>query len=182
MGEFCEISLDNRLSIHFFFELGAPGDRGADFANKAWEKIMFEELNGQIEMGKFKGKTEPKPLHLEAALNQTSDGSKSDQPLDHRIPSLAESTKDFLELTKKLSAHADCGSQAMMFDKDFEDSMRFVSAAANIRMYQFHLPPQSYFENKGVAGNIVHAIATTNAIVSAAMVMEAIKVTFSFIQ
>eukprot|EP00494_Astrolonche_serrata_P022895 UN23152 len=54
--------------------------------------------------------------------------------------------------------------------------MRFVSAAANLRLHQFHMPHQSYFQNKGIAGNIVHAIATSNAIVASVMVMETIKI------
>jgi len=34
----------------------------------------------------------------------------------------------------------------------------------------------SLFEAKGIAGNIVHAVATTNAIVAGLIVIEAIKV------
>jgi ubiquitin-like 1-activating enzyme E1 B len=35
---------------------------------------------------------------------------------------------------------------------------------------------QSLFAAKGIAGNIVHAIATTNAIVSGMIVIEATKI------
>lgn len=34
----------------------------------------------------------------------------------------------------------------------------------------------SLFEAKGIAGNIVHAVATTNAIIAGLIVIEAIKV------
>ena len=37
-------------------------------------------------------------------------------------------------------------------------------------------PPQSIFDAKGMAGNIIHAIATTNAVVSGLIVIEALKV------
>merc|ERR1719361_967399 len=112
----------------------------------------------------------PIALRLEDAL-QTDEGNGTG---DMDVLSVKENAKIFLDLCTKLANHPDCGT--LMFDKDFEESMRFVSAAANLRMYQFYIDRQSFFKTKGVAGNIVHAIATTNAIVSAAMVMEAIKV------
>lgn len=55
-------------------------------------------------------------------------------------------------------------------------AVEFVTAAANIRASSFGIPLHSLFEAKGVAGNIVHAVATTNAIVAGLIVIEAIKV------
>jgi ubiquitin-like 1-activating enzyme E1 B len=54
--------------------------------------------------------------------------------------------------------------------------MDFVALAASLRMSNFSISPQSRFALKGVAGNIVHAIATTNAIAAGMMVVDAIKV------
>ena len=54
--------------------------------------------------------------------------------------------------------------------------MEFVTAAANIRATSFGIPLHSLFEAKGIAGNIVHAVATTNAIIAGLIVIEAIKV------
>jgi len=53
--------------------------------------------------------------------------------------------------------------------------MEFVTAAANLRSLCYHIPPQSLFDAKGMAGNIIHAIATTNAIISGLIVVEALK-------
>ena len=55
-------------------------------------------------------------------------------------------------------------------------AVEFVTAAANIRASSFEIPLHSLFEAKGVAGNIVHAVATTNAIIAGLIVIEAIKV------
>lgn len=55
-------------------------------------------------------------------------------------------------------------------------AVEFVTAAANIRASSFGIPLHSLFEAKGVAGNIVHAVATTNAIIAGLIVIEAIKV------
>lgn len=38
------------------------------------------------------------------------------------------------------------------------------------------IPPLSYHDAKGIAGNIIPAISTTNAIVAGIQVMEAVKV------
>lgn len=64
----------------------------------------------------------------------------------------------------------------LSFDKDDQLAVEFVTAAANIRAASFGIPLHSLFEAKGIAGNIVHAIATTNAIVAGLIVIEAIKV------
>ena len=43
----------------------------------------------------------------------------------------------------------------------------------------YGIPKQGLFECKGMAGNIIHAIATTNAIVAGLMTIEALKVRLS---
>ena len=64
----------------------------------------------------------------------------------------------------------------LSFDKDDQLAVEFVTAAANIRAASFGIPLHSLFEAKGIAGNIVHAVATTNAIIAGLIVIEAIKV------
>ncbi|GFH18075.1 SUMO-activating enzyme subunit, partial [Haematococcus lacustris] len=39
----------------------------------------------------------------------------------------------------------------------------------------YAIPTQSLFAAKGMAGNIIHAIASTNAIISGLIVVEALK-------
>ena len=55
----------------------------------------------------------------------------------------------------------------MVFEKDDDDIMHFISAAANLRMHCFSIEQQSFNQVKNMAGNIIPAIASTNAIVSA---------------
>lgn len=63
----------------------------------------------------------------------------------------------------------------MVFDKDDQLAVEFVTAASNLRSHCFNIPMQSLFDAKGIAGNIVHAIATTNAVISGLIVLEALK-------
>lgn len=54
--------------------------------------------------------------------------------------------------------------------------MRFVASASNLRSACYGIPLQSLFQAKGMAGNIIHAIATTNAIVGGLIVVQAMKI------
>lgn len=65
---------------------------------------------------------------------------------------------------------------AAVFDKDDDLAVEFVTSAANLRALCYGIPAQTLFDAKGMAGNIIHAIATTNAIVSGLMVIEGMKV------
>ncbi|PVU94183.1 hypothetical protein BB561_002747 [Smittium simulii] len=62
------------------------------------------------------------------------------------------------------------------FDKDDSDALQFVASSANIRAHIFGIPNESIFQIKAMAGNIIPAIATTNAIIAGIAVMQAIKV------
>ncbi|CAK9134069.1 unnamed protein product [Ilex paraguariensis] len=90
--------------------------------------------------------------------------------------SLMENSRIFLEALKLffLKRQKEIGN--LSFDKDDQLAVEFVTAAANIRAASFGIPLHSLFEAKGIAGNIVHAVATTNAIIAGLIVIEAIKV------
>jgi len=70
--------------------------------------------------------------------------------------------------------HAQIGHLA--FDKDDSNAMTFVCAMANLRSRVFGISAQCLYDAKGVAGNIIPAIATTNAIVAAVQVEQACRV------
>lgn len=56
-------------------------------------------------------------------------------------------------------------------------AMRFVTAASNLRSYVFQIDPiQSLYSAKGIAGNIIPAIATTNAIVAGLQVLQSFHI------
>ncbi|KAG1331754.1 putative SUMO-activating enzyme subunit 2 [Cocos nucifera] len=92
------------------------------------------------------------------------------------IWSLAENSRIFLEALRLFIEKRQKDIGNLTFDKDDQLAVEFVTAAANIRASSFGIPLYSLFEAKGIAGNIVHAVATTNAIISGLIVIEAIKV------
>ncbi|XP_056137834.1 SUMO-activating enzyme subunit 2 [Lampris incognitus] len=64
----------------------------------------------------------------------------------------------------------------LVWDKDDPPAMDFVTAAANLRMHIFSMNMKSRFDVKSMAGNIIPAIATTNAVIAGLIVLEALKV------
>ncbi|KAK6136721.1 hypothetical protein DH2020_029549 [Rehmannia glutinosa] len=90
--------------------------------------------------------------------------------------SLKENSAVFLEALKLFFSKREKEIGNLSFDKDDQLAVEFVTAAANIRASSFGIPLHSLFEAKGIAGNIVHAVATTNAIIAGLIVIEAIKV------
>ena len=64
----------------------------------------------------------------------------------------------------------------LSFDKDNDLMVEFVTAASNLRCMNYDIAVVNRFETKGIAGNIIHAIATTNAIVASQITIEAIKI------
>ncbi|KAL9244990.1 hypothetical protein vseg_018701 [Gypsophila vaccaria] len=90
--------------------------------------------------------------------------------------SLEENSKVFFKALKLFLSNREKEVGSLVFDKDDQLAVEFVTAAANIRAASFGIPTHSLFEAKGIAGNIIHAVATTNAIVAGLIVIEAIKI------
>ena len=70
----------------------------------------------------------------------------------------------------------DAAPPVLTFDKDDEDTLDFVAASANLRSITFGIETRSKFDIKQMAGNIIPAIATTNAMTAGLCVLQAFKV------
>uniref|UniRef100_A0A803LDM5 SUMO-activating enzyme subunit n=1 Tax=Chenopodium quinoa TaxID=63459 RepID=A0A803LDM5_CHEQI len=141
----------------------------------------------------WKNRTRPKPIYSRDVLSDNQQNGNLDQscssgdlasvsamatlglknPQD--VWNLAENSNVFLEALKLFFSKREKEIGSLAFDKDDQLAVEFVTAAANIRAASFGIPMHSLFEAKGIAGNIVHAVATTNAVVAGLIVIEAIK-------
>jgi ubiquitin-like 1-activating enzyme E1 B len=79
-------------------------------------------------------------------------------------------------LKLKAEAAEDAPTPMLIFDKDDVDTLDFVAAAANIRAHIFGIDKKTKFDIKQMAGNIIAAIATTNAIIAGVCVLQSFKV------
>lgn len=113
----------------------------------------------------------PEPLDFEkymSDLDTLVQSNDSDKLLneDTKVWSTLENLFVLYRSSQNLQNRLNALEAAISFDKDDEDTLNFVAAASNLRCINFHIEPQSKFDIKQIAGNIIPAIATTNAIIS----------------
>merc|ERR1719225_951226 len=118
----------------------------------------------------------PTPLdydNLPTEKKEASSGTIQDQ-----IPWSVKECGDVLtkSIEKLKNAYEASGfKDHLVWDKDDDAAMDFVASCANIRAYIYNIPQKTRFDVKSMAGNIIPAIATTNAVIAGGIVMEALK-------
>ena len=142
--------------------------------------LFATEINKQIDMGRYKTADKvPVPItwgDFESAMEEpftppTNWGSYQPTDIWTRDDCTAEIINCFLDAVSP--DRNDPNFPLPEFDKDCDMAMRFVTAASNLRSYVFQIEPlQSVYSAKGIAGNIIPAIATTNAIVAGLQVLQ----------
>ncbi|KAI0084615.1 hypothetical protein BDY19DRAFT_898178 [Irpex rosettiformis] len=112
-----------------------------------------------------------------ASTSSSGSSSRSDAGLkDQRALTLQDNVELFVASTNRLAARMRNGEETISFDKDDDDTLDFVTAAANLRSAAYGIPGKSRWEVKEMAGNIIPAIATTNAIIAGLIVLQALHV------
>ncbi|TDL19017.1 hypothetical protein BD410DRAFT_774396 [Rickenella mellea] len=109
-----------------------------------------------------------------ASSSSTASGSGGAGLKDQRELTLRENLELFIHSTNRLSMRLNSGEDTISFDKDDDDTLDFVTAAANLRAAAYGIGGKSRWEVKEMAGNIIPAIATTNAVISGAIVLQAL--------
>ncbi|XP_072373882.1 SUMO-activating enzyme subunit 2 [Scyliorhinus torazame] len=111
-----------------------------------------------------------------SSLQQTGTsqaGLKDQQILD--VKSYAHLFSQSVDHLKARLAEKGDGGE-LVWDKDDIPAMNFVTAASNLRMHIFSMNMKSKFDVKSMAGNIIPAIATTNAVIAGLIVLEGLKI------
>lgn len=153
----------------------------SEFAQAVFNKVFYEDIERLRSMGEmWQSRNPPKSLKFDfASLSTQTDLVKQGQALaaqDQRVWSVEENLAIFCYSLDTLSSRAQAGEHDMSFDKDDKDTLDFVSAAANLRSHVFGIPTNSEWEIKQMAGNIIPAIATSNALTASLSVMLSYKV------
>eukprot|EP00938_MAST-03A_sp_MAST-3A-sp1_P003262 g3262.t1 len=156
----------------------------SSYAKRVFRAIFHDEILKKIKMEKYKGADHPpEALVLEKLLEQNESMDKK---------TLWEYMKSF-EQQRRVWSPSECANLLILcveeilktrseeigkcvWSKDDRLDLCFVTCASNLRSSIFSIPSQSSFKIKEIAGNIIPAIATTNAIVAGLQVLEAIKI------
>ncbi|KAK7062646.1 E1 ubiquitin-activating protein uba2 [Paramarasmius palmivorus] len=93
---------------------------------------------------------------------------------DQRALTLKDNLSLFISSTERLAGRLQSGEDPISFDKDDDDTLDFVTAASNLRSAAYGIPAKTRWEVKEMAGNIIPAIATTNAIIAGLIVLQAL--------
>jgi ubiquitin-like 1-activating enzyme E1 B len=161
---------------------------GSDsFVKEVFEKVFkedIERLRGMEDM--WKTRKPPQPLSYDALQQEATIIDTAISTLDQQVWRLIENFAVFKDSLHRLSKRLQDEQAAAMkngspkpiitFDKDDEDTLDFVTASANLRSTIFGIETKSKFDIKQMAGNIIPAIATTNAMTAGLCVLQAFKV------
>ncbi|KAK5955582.1 E1 ubiquitin-activating protein uba2 [Knufia fluminis] len=158
-----------------------------DFAQQVFDQVFRKDVERLLSMEDYwKNKKAPTPLSYEIFATGAETVDASISKTDQRIWTIPETFVVFKDSLTRLSKRlAEERAQAektglpepvIEFDKDDDDTLDFVTAAANLWSAAFAIEPKSKFDTKQMAGNIIPAIATTNAMIAALCVLQAYKV------
>lgn len=170
-----------------------------DGAKRAFEKVFGDDINRLLKMDdmwKVPGRVKPTPLEHDAIMAGTftppplvkkstnektasSNGAVAapSQLKDQQSLTVKDNLELFIDSCRRLSARAIANpGAAIEFDKDDDDILDFVLAVANLRATAYGIPTKTRFQVKEMAGNIIPAIATTNAIIAGYIVMRAVNI------
>ncbi|PIA15082.1 hypothetical protein COEREDRAFT_27225, partial [Coemansia reversa NRRL 1564] len=154
----------------------------AGFPKAVFEKVFTEDIARLLSMkDMWEHRRPPTKLDFVALQELVSAEFDPAHPDDQSILPIEDSCALFVHAANRLAdrildQQKQGGQGFLSFDKDDEDALNFVAATANLRSQAFGIEQKSIFAIKAMAGNIIPAIATTNAIVAGMMVMQAIMV------
>lgn len=158
-----------------------------DFPKLVFDKVFkddIERLRSMEDM--WKSRTPPEPLlyeQLEVAAKEVPDSKPwlNDQVLWSLEQSLLVFQDSLDRLSRRMKELQKVGAPetpapVLTFDKDDQDTLDFVAATSNIRAHIFGIDKKTEFDIKQMAGNIIAAIATTNAIIAGVCVLQSFKI------
>ncbi|KAJ2963455.1 hypothetical protein NQZ79_g1581 [Umbelopsis isabellina] len=154
------------------------------YTKKVFDKTFTRDIERLLTMDEmWKNRSPPSPLffdELEQSM-ASADSNGAEGLKDQHIWSIRDNFDMFKDSLQRLSsrlidAKKESENNVLVFDKDDDDAMDFVTAASNLRSVNFKIPLKSRFDVKSMAGNIIPAIATTNAVIAGIVVMQAYKI------
>lgn len=145
-----------------------------------FNKFFNEDIKYLLEMKNlWVSRKQPTPLTWDEAVKSSDEDdnltAESVKTADMKIWSLNKCAQVFSKTIEVLKKELQ-GNNFLVWDKDDKSAMDFVTACANIRSHIFSIPKQSRFSTKSIAGSIIPAIATANAIIAGLVVLQTFRI------
>ncbi|KAJ2944131.1 hypothetical protein O0L34_g18100 [Tuta absoluta] len=143
---------------------------------KLFSKLFGDDIRYLLSMENlWKKRRPPTPLQWDNLPGKDAPATPHTGLPDQRVWSIHECAQVFAASCKSLQSDLQSRPEGdhLVWDKDDKSAMDFVTACANIRAHIFNIQTKSRFEIKSMAGNIIPAIATANAIVAGLAVLRA---------
>jgi ubiquitin-like 1-activating enzyme E1 B len=156
----------------------AKAEERVSFGRLQFHKAFSENIYRLLQLETlWEKRDKPKQLRYTTLLEEQAQEAQPATLLmaEQRLVGAAETARRFVESCNRLLERKQKAS-SLDWDKDDEDALEFVFAAANLRSLCYGIEQLSRFDVKQKAGNIIAAIATTNAIIAGLIVLEALKV------
>ncbi|OQE00739.1 hypothetical protein PENVUL_c047G07261 [Penicillium vulpinum] len=154
--------------------------------HKVFDKVFRRDiirLQGMEEM--WKERERPEPLDFTQLQEESASIASTISTDDQKVWTLEENFSVFKDSLNRLTHRLkqlhenntlNQDSPIITFDKDDVDTLDFVTATGNLRAAIFNVELKSKFDVKQMAGNIIPAIATTNAMTAGLCVLQSLKV------
>ncbi|GJQ13457.1 hypothetical protein GpartN1_g5248.t1 [Galdieria partita] len=173
-----------------------PNDAGSEsVTEKDWEDMTCERIMNKffIEDLQFieslKEDTVSSPSRMKVPSqeqlrrhlwNVEEKYSVEDLKLEEQNPHQLVWTSDkayevFIFCLKQLLRRWKESKSALIFDKDDTISLAFVTAASTLRAIAFDISAKNSFDVRGIAGRIIPALSTTNAVIGGIVVFQLLR-------
>ncbi|KAF9004559.1 hypothetical protein BDQ17DRAFT_1390109 [Cyathus striatus] len=143
-------------------------------------EVEQEKGNTEVGMAKLKEAEERVKEQVNGGYDKKQTGVGTSANVaglkDQKALTLKDNLELFVSSANRLATRLQSGEDTISFDKDDADTLDFVTAASNLRSAAYGIDGKTRWEVKEMAGNIIPAIATTNAIISGLIVLQALHV------
>jgi len=153
---------------------------GEEVGKTIFTALFDVDIHKQAKLEDLWSEKRPPPTPLPyAEASQRTDGAqaKSDGVLDmQRVPAVGADVKGFVAAVATMYTERRSLIGQSVFSKDDQISMDFVHCAANLRMSNYRIDRLSRWDAQSIAGAIIPAVASTNAIVAGLEVTQLVHV------
>jgi len=157
---------------------------GEDVGKRIFKHLFEEDIKKQAQLEDLwsDSRPPPGPLSYEEAMKKTeqsSDAADKDKLETQKVPTVAGDAKGFVASVAKMYGERRDMIGQSSFSKDDPVSMDFVHCAANLRMQNYRISRLSRWDAQSIAGSIIPAVASTNAIVAGLEVVQLLHVLYA---